>query len=198
MKKILVMMAFVVGMLFVVVDGVKASDCPTGYSVSTFQITAFDCLYNVEICYDCSMTHPPTIQILSFEKDDNTCNQVPSKTTDEILEALEAYIGTMEFIRLKLCTGVADAPPCDPPGDGDLFSVKRAKCWVKDGLGNTSSCEDSPICVTFWEVCWSLEGYVYTNLGSLPSPISFDCEDTEAEADAKGSGYCFYVETHCD
>jgi hypothetical protein len=55
MKKILVMMAFVLGMMLSGVGEVKAQ-CPTGYTPMTVNIDVGGCPYEVELCVKCSLT----------------------------------------------------------------------------------------------------------------------------------------------
>ena len=153
MKKILVMMVFVFGMMLSEVGVVKADDCPTGFDQTIEIIELFDCYYVVGICYKCSLTTPPIVQILHANLQDTECEPTGNPQYGELLLAVEEIIFSNEYIFNNLCGSLGEAPPCDDEEDIRTFITRRAFCWAEDSDG-IQVCDTNNYCETEWQICW--------------------------------------------
>ena len=154
MKKILVMMVFMIGMMLNGVGDVKA-DCPAGFNQKLTTIELFGCDYSVGICYTCPLTTPPIIQLLHVIKmsDNPPCEHDPVPQRAELLLAVEEVIFSNEYIFNELCGISGDAPPCDDEVNIRTFKTRRAFCWEEDFDG-IYVCDTSNYCETEWKICW--------------------------------------------
>ena len=192
MKKILVMMVFVIGMMLSWVGEAKAVDCPIGYSEVTVHMLILGCEYDVIFCVDCSLNQSPITTLIVKEAIPTygPCGLFFSDVYNEIiLQASDNY-----FIKYNLCPTADDPPPCYEEEHGEL-TVVRYTCWKWDGV-KYEPCSDG-ICTTVYDVCWDENiGYVYTLVSAVKTGDFLACEGNE-EPPVPTPGVCFEVETAC-
>ncbi|MCK5740910.1 MAG: hypothetical protein KAH48_01730 [Chlorobi bacterium] len=130
MKKILVMLVFVIGMMLSWVGEIIAHDCPTGYTPMTINMLVGenDCPYVVELCVKCSLTGytASSVALVGFHPLTMSPACVPDMTYDEVAQFIITFITHPDFYYTYVCT-TYDAPPC--PQQSVEIELFHYNCW---------------------------------------------------------------------
>lgn len=214
MKKILVLMVFVLGMMLSGVGEVKAqvyAECTSGYTQEgTYTINVGGCDFEVMICWSCNISNIGiSLHIKQYRKIDQQCD--PGMTQNQILEAFHDYITEPGFITANLCGGEFLYEPCDEVNaDNFDFDVWYVGCWHKwkddaEGYGYVwyvPCLEGSDLCLVFYKLCWNDEIGLVRYIVNDPPRYSWPsvCPTTPEPPDPINPGDetdCWHVSTPC-
>ncbi len=129
MKKILVMMVFVFGMMVSWVGEAEAHTCPTGFTPMHINMDVGGCPYAVELCVKCSVTGytASSVAVVGFTPivTDPACD--PEMTFKEVCQYIETYVTNPDFYYTYVCTLTNVPPPC--PSQSVEIELYHYNCW---------------------------------------------------------------------
>ena len=207
MKKLIIIVIFIVTVMFFEYDAYSQPQCPNGFSQSFVTLTVNGCDYTVEICYICYMNRPSEVHVFGFSKIDPNCPQ-----TWNINQVL-AYIYSQVFTPLFLNNLCGLPGPCES-GNELWYSLFYEICWEKIWSGgrvwylpcNFQNC----YCWELWKICWDPALGQFVNIFvqgpgvSCPGydPAINKCPNPESSVQDPtpydpGPTNCFYISSPC-
>ncbi|MCK5740860.1 MAG: hypothetical protein KAH48_01470 [Chlorobi bacterium] len=127
MKKILVMMVFVLGMMLGWVGEAEAQ-CPTGFTPMTVNIDVGGCPYEVQLCVKCSLTGytASSVMIMGIMPIPMTPACVNNMPYDDVVQYVELFVTNPDYYYTYVCT-TNDPPPC--PAQSGEIELYHWNCW---------------------------------------------------------------------
>lgn len=140
-------------------EGKGQDPCQTGFTSIVLPVTVDGCVYEIRICYKCSvvMGNPSEVYLYSYRPVDPNCIQ--TLTDEEIMNLLveEALIKLALECRPK---------PCDQLPKM-RYIVNQYGCWKRLADRTVVACETDAICQSLYEACVDNQGTVRTKISSV-------------------------------
>jgi hypothetical protein len=192
--------------LFLFSFGVKSEgvgQCPSGTTHHIDTLTIDTCDYIVDMCIDCTPTHPGTVSINSITPIDSSC--VSSLTPEQQINQVMAEVENWAYMYFEVCP--SGIPPCDM--DVKRITYNYPVCWVVvyDAVNERNwyySCDDA-YCRVVYDICWKMPEMELQKTQISKTPVNFppSCEFVEAASITfptthNGESDCFVIHTVCN
>lgn len=194
MKKII--FSLIITFTLLILSNVKSNgQCPPGWSTKTVSIPYAGCVYQIEICYQCLVTHPGPVYINKIERVVGPC--APSNWGDAIPYLMD-YISSAQFVFNELCIWTKPGP-C--PDNSFTSTFKYYYCFEEyDGPDKVRPCDIEVYCEVTYSYC-AKNGLIHRNVvPPSPTPVGGPIP-THEECPEYGWHYpdnCFRVSTPCN
>jgi hypothetical protein len=148
MKKI-VFSLIVTFTVLILSNNESIAQCPPGWSTKTVSIPYAGCVYQIEICYQCLVTHPGPVYINKIERVVGPC--APSNWGDAIPYLLD-YISSAQFVFNDLCLWFTPEP-CENE-NYVYMTYKYYFCFEEyDGPDKVRACDTDNYCEVRYKYC---------------------------------------------
>lgn len=140
-------------------EGKAQPPCQTGFTSITLPVTVDGCVYEVRICYKCSvvMGNPSEVYLYSYRPVDPNCIQ--TKTDEEIMNLLTEEALTKLALECR-------PKPCDQLPKM-RYIVNQYACWKRLADKTVVACETNAVCQSLYEACIDNQGTVRTKISSV-------------------------------
>ncbi|MCB9221784.1 MAG: hypothetical protein H6615_08210 [Ignavibacteria bacterium] len=164
--------------LFLLTVGMKSeaeAQCDPGWTHITDTLLVQGCLYEVDLCAQCYVSHPGKVKINNFRKLDDSCPD--TLDPNETLQQLFSQVSTWAYLWFDQCQ--SNIPPCDLDSAKEV-TFEYNVCWLmkKDTISNRMwylPCTDE-VCTVTYKICMNPDMSLNTTITNMTPPsIPFGC-----------------------
>ncbi len=180
-----------------------SAQCPSGSTHHVDTLTVGGCDYIIDMCVNCTVTHPGTVTFNSITPIDSSC--VSSLTPEQQIKQVMTQTENWAYMYFGVCA--SGAPPCDV--EEKRIDFNYPICWVVvyDSVNQRNwyySCDDAYCRVTY-DICMEMPGMTLkktlisaTQVNFPPSCLGTEGSDINFPTTHNGESECFTLHTLCN
>ncbi len=202
-SKILVALGVTVFLLTVGIKNEVLAQCDPGYTHHIDTVTVQGCLYAVDLCIQCTATHPGKVKYNSIRKLDDSC--IDTLDPNERIQQVLSQVSNWAYVYFNVCPG--NFPPCEP-GPPLEITFSYPICWYMQKSATEDQtwylvCDDASCDITY-ELCMKFPEQTVqrTEISRTYTNFPYSCTEEGFNVDEptlpNETSDCYILHTPCN